>query len=110
MASRSTAFVLGGGYAAPVNLGDLREQTERGYRTMLGAAVKTVPDGLSVTSVLKHGAPGPEIVDHAGDHDLIVMGSSGRGELRSLLLGSVSHYVLQASSVPVLVLVVRAPE
>ena len=93
------------GYVPPISLGDLREQAERSCQRRLDAAVAGVPAELSVTSVLKHGAAGPAIIDqvHAGDHDLIVMGTRGRGELRSLLLGSVSHEVLQESPVPVLV-------
>lgn len=101
-----SAWALSYGYGEPVNLNGLREQAERSYQTMLEAVVESVPDGLPVTHVLKHGAAGPAIVDEAraGDHDLIVMGSRGRGGLRSLLLGSVSHHVLQASPIAVLVI------
>jgi len=100
-----SAWTLGGGFDVPINLSQLNEQIRREYQTMLDTAVATVPDDLPVSTVLKPGAAGPAIVDEAGegDHDLIVMGSRGRGELRSLLLGSVSHHVLQASPVPVLI-------
>lgn len=101
-------WVLGGGYYVPVNVGDLNRQAERNYKRTLDAAIARVPDDLPVTAILKRGAVGPAIVDQAcaGEHDLIVTGSRGRGELRSLLLGSVSHHVVQSS--PVAVLVVHA--
>jgi nucleotide-binding universal stress UspA family protein len=105
LAPEPSTWTLGGGFDMAINLPDLNQQIRREYQTMLDAAVATVPDELPVTTVLRHGAAGPAIAEEAdtGDHDLIVMGSRGRGELRSLLLGSVSHHVLQASPIPVLV-------
>jgi nucleotide-binding universal stress UspA family protein len=108
----SSVWMLGGGYEVPIDLDELSKQVQREHQTMLDAAVATVPDDVSVRKILKHGAAGRAIVEEAevGDHDLIVMGSRGRGELRSLLLGSVSHHVLQASPLPVLVVhITREP-
>jgi nucleotide-binding universal stress UspA family protein len=98
------------GYVAPpADFEGVREQIDDGFQTMLDAAVDTVPADLPVKKVLRRGDAAREIVDEArdGSHDLIVMGSRGRGDFRSLLLGSVSHKVLQSSPVPVLV--VHAP-
>jgi nucleotide-binding universal stress UspA family protein len=100
-----SAWMLGGGFDVPLDLGELNREIESTYLSTLDEAVDKVPDDVPVAKILSHGPAGAAIVDEAGarDHDLIVMGSRGRGELRSLLLGSVSHHVLQASPVPVLV-------
>lgn len=98
-------WMLAGGVGATIDGLAFSGQLEREFTTMLRATVERVPDDLPVTAVVKHGAPGPAILGQIddGDQDLVVMGSRGRGELRSLVLGSVSQRVLQASPVPVLV-------
>src|SRR5436309_756281 len=81
-----SSWALLGASEAPLNLPELNGQVEHAYETMLAAAVDKVPEDVPVQTLIKHGAAGAAIVDEAtgGDHDLIIMGSRGRGELRSL--------------------------
>ena len=44
------------------------------------------------------------LLDEANDADLVVIGSGGRGALRSSLLGSVSHSVAQHANCPVVII------
>lgn len=58
----------------------------------------------TVQTYVRYGDPAPTIVDTAKELNcsLIIMGTRGMGELQSIVLGSVSHDVLQLSPVPVL--------
>jgi len=101
-------FVYVGGYGGmvpPQSLGDLHEQSHHEHERMLDDVLGRLAGDTEVRRLIVQGSPAQTILEQAkdGGHDLIVMGSRGRGELRSLLLGSVSHHVLQASTVPVLV-------
>src|SRR3954470_17111270 len=99
------AWVLGGTVAAPVDIESLRKATERDYRKLLDEAAATVPAEIHAHQVLAHGPPAHAITEQVatGGHDLVVMGSRGRGGVRALMLGSVSQQVLHSSPVPVLV-------
>jgi nucleotide-binding universal stress UspA family protein len=52
-----------------------------------------------ISAVIEDGDPSAQILRHAGKEaaDLIVMGSRGLGDLKGLLMGSVSHKVSQMS-------------
>lgn len=108
MPDPSSWLLSGSAYGGAIDYAGLAEETEREYRNLLAEAVSEVPDHIPVTKLLAHGRPGDRILEQMrnGNHDLVVMGSRGRGNVRSLLLGSVSHQVLNAS--PVAVLIVHA--
>ena len=97
----AAAYFGGGGGLAATLARDAETETE----TTLREAAERVPDRVSVSTVLSREPVRLALIHQitTGRHDLVVMGSRGRGALRSVLLGSVSHYVLNHSSVPVLI-------
>ena len=100
-----TTWLLGGaGWGASVDLDRVIRDTEADYRRLLEEAAAAVADAHPAT-VFVQGRPGRAIIQQVEEHghDLVVMGSRGRGGVKSLLLGSVSHEVLQTSRVAVLV-------
>lgn len=84
---------------------DLGPELEECAAGLLRHAVSLVPDTVPVTTVLTREPVRRALLARAADggHDLIVMGSRGRGAVRSALLGSVSHDVLHHSPIPVLI-------
>lgn len=59
----------------------------------------------NVNAVLKEGTFAKTIVDYASEAecDLVLIGSRGLSGIKEYFLGSVSHYVVQKSNVPVLI-------
>jgi nucleotide-binding universal stress UspA family protein len=102
VASRGAWRFLAGPYAGMMPTQD--DADEAAERT-IAEARRRVGDDIPVTTVVSRGSPGEAILTQAreGLHDLVVMGSRGRGAAASALLGSVSHHVLHHARVPVLI-------
>ena len=84
----------------------LSEAAEHDAEHVLRAARDRVPEDIPVTTILSE-EPIRTAVDkqvETGAYDLLVMGSRGRGAVSSMVLGSVSHYVLNHVTLPVLVM------
>jgi nucleotide-binding universal stress UspA family protein len=80
---------------------ELKKEAEKAMRS----AVERVPESVPVTKILTFEPVRDALMDQIGkgNYDLIVMGSRGRGAVSASVLGSVSHYALNHSPVPVLV-------
>jgi nucleotide-binding universal stress UspA family protein len=75
-------------------------------------ARSAIPAEVSAEVLVVEAAPAQALLERAAasKHDLIVVGSRGRGDAGSLFLGSVSHAVLSRSRVPVLIVHVPSVE
>jgi nucleotide-binding universal stress UspA family protein len=93
-------------WQAPGGIRGMHESEQTLLDAALRRAADRVPDDMSVTSRLLDGDPAREIMRLArdGDHDVIVMGSRGRGRITAALLGSVSNRVMHDSEIPVIVI------
>ncbi len=78
------------------------------YKEMLDGARAKLPADVGVTTQLEHGPPANRIIEAAAGHDLVVMGTHGRGRVGEALIGSVSRDVVHALRAAVLL--TRAPE
>jgi nucleotide-binding universal stress UspA family protein len=92
-------------YAPAAAACELARELERESVAILKHATSEVPNDLPVTTILTHEPIRRALLDRIkdGHHDLLIMGSRGRGAVRSALLGSVSHYALHHCPVPVMI-------
>jgi nucleotide-binding universal stress UspA family protein len=83
----------------------LRDELEHDAERIIRRARERLPDDLPATTILSHDPVGAALLSRIedGHHDLLVMGSRGRGAVKSAVLGSVSQYMLHHSPVPVLI-------
>lgn len=96
------AFVV----AAGVLPQSLAVEMEREAVARQRHVIATLPQGVSVTSIVRHGDAADEILRVVDEQhvDLVCIGAQGRGRVAGALLGSVSQTVVRRSPVPVVML------
>lgn len=81
---------------------DLAEEHELSVAESVAGYAERYPDVL-VTQHQEEEDPARALVMASEEADLVVLGSRGRGDVASVLLGSVSRFVVEHASCPVLV-------
>jgi nucleotide-binding universal stress UspA family protein len=107
-ASRALAVAAGIAtrHHAPLTVLTAARRSEDAAAARLLEEATTAVSGPPVTARIAIGQPAAAIIEEAetGAHDLVVVGSRGRGAVASTLLGSVTRSVVGTCPAPVLVL------
>ena len=87
----------------PVDMGEMAEGERKAVWSQLEASLSGA--GVPVTKVDLEGYPPDVLVAYATDVDalVLVLGTRGRGDFASLILGSTSHRAIQLATCDVLV-------
>jgi nucleotide-binding universal stress UspA family protein len=93
--------------AATTMMDDLDAERTGATRALDGALAEVSAGDVEIERVVSEGSPGDVLVEASAGADLVVVGSRGRGGIKSVLLGSVSSHVAHHASCPVVI--VRAP-
>lgn len=86
-----------------VNWDEISEEARVVLAEALSGHSARYPD-VKVRQIVAMSKPVAALLDEAGETDLLVVGSHGRGAVRRMLLGSVSQAVLHYAKCPVVVL------
>jgi nucleotide-binding universal stress UspA family protein len=98
--------------AASEAVAELRHSFLRDAERVICRAVERVPQGIPVTKLVSPRPIELALLREAreGDHDLVILGSRGRGPIRSALFGSVGRTMLRHGPLPVLIVSARPDE
>jgi nucleotide-binding universal stress UspA family protein len=99
------AATVQGAWLAGANPQQLEQEMTDQVSATLEEAIAQVPEEVPVTKLLGHGHAGPALISAIEEQgcDLVVVGTRGRGAMKSLFLGSVTEHLVSRSSVPIVV-------
>ena len=92
----------------PVDTLDIKEQIQNMQKEVVDSVVDSVDDSVELECQLIKGRAADTLIKAAEGADMLVVGSRGRGGFKGLLLGSVSHQIVQHCPCPVVI--VRSTE
>ena len=87
---------------APIEWRNIKVAEEEVLSERLSGWSARYPD-VTVRKVVVCDRPGPRLLEKAGEAQLLVLGSHGRGGFAGMLLGSVCHAVVHSAQIPVII-------